>query len=60
MPVGGPPDSEKAHLVHLDGDDLDDAQRAALHAELEASIAEAEAGETEDLIRLLADLRQQV
>jgi hypothetical protein len=47
-------------LVLVDGDDLDDEQRAALHAELEASIAEADAGETEDFTRLLADLRHQL
>ncbi len=40
------------------GDDLDDEERAALHAELEASIAEADRGETEDFGTVLAELRQ--
>ena len=40
------------------GDDLDEEERAALHAELEASIAEADRGETEDFRSVLADLRQ--
>jgi hypothetical protein len=39
-------------------DDLDDADRAALHRELDASIAEADAGETEDFGKMLTELRQ--
>ena len=45
-------------IVAEDGDDLDDDERAALHAELEASIAEAEAGQTVDFAEVLAELRQ--
>ena len=39
------------------GDDLDDEERAALHRELEASMAEAEAGELVDFDAVLAELR---
>lgn len=42
--------------LDLDGDDLDEAERAELHREIEASIAEAEAGDTEDLAKVLARL----
>jgi hypothetical protein len=42
--------------VHLD-DDLDAEERAALHRELEASMAEAEAGELVDFDVVLAELR---
>jgi len=45
-------------IVADEGDDLDDENRAALHADLEASIAEADRGETEDFSRMLAELRQ--
>jgi hypothetical protein len=44
-------------IVADEGDDLDDEERAALHAELEASIAEADRGETEDFGRMLTELR---
>ncbi len=50
-------------LVPLDdvlakgGDYLDDEDRAALHAELEASIAEAKAGTLIDAEVVLAELR---
>ena len=40
------------------GDDLDEAERAILHGELDASIAEADAGETEDFAQLITELRQ--
>jgi hypothetical protein len=36
----------------------DEEDRAALHAELEASIAEADTGRTEDFAAVLAELRQ--
>jgi len=45
-------------IIAEEGDDLGDEERAALHAELEASIAEADRGETEDFGRMLAELRQ--
>ena len=41
-------------------DDRDSDDRAALHAELEASIAEAEAGQTESFSTVLAELRQRL
>jgi hypothetical protein len=47
-------------IVADDGDDLDDADRAALHRELDASIAEADAGETEDFAQVLTELRQRL
>jgi hypothetical protein len=43
-----------------DTDDLDDEDRAALHAELDASIAEADDGKTEDFRGVLDELRQRV
>ena len=54
------PDGAEVHVSVVDGDDLDDEERAALHRELEAAMAEAGAGETEDFSRLLAELRQQL
>jgi len=39
------------------GDDLDDEERAALHGELEASMAGANAGELVDFDVVLAELR---
>ncbi|MCL2723892.1 MAG: hypothetical protein FWD69_05585 [Polyangiaceae bacterium] len=59
------PDGEIVYLQPLDdvvvaddGDDLDDEERAALHRELDASMAEADAGETEDFATVLAELRR--
>ena len=57
------PEGEEVELVPLDevlargGDYLDDEERAALHRELEASIAEAEAGQVVDFDEVLAELR---
>ena len=57
------PEGEVVELVPLDeilahgGDYLDDEERAALRAELEASIAEAKAGELIDADVVLAELR---
>ena len=45
-------------IVPLGPDELDDEERAALHRELEASIAEAEAGQTEDFATVIAELRR--
>jgi hypothetical protein len=45
-------------IVAADGDDLNDEERAELHRELEASIAEADAGETEDFATVIAELRR--
>jgi len=57
------PEGKLVELVPLDevflggGDDLDDKERAALHRELEASMAEADAGELVDFDVVLAELR---
>jgi hypothetical protein len=57
------PEGEEVELVPVDevlargGDYLDDEERAALHRELEASIAEAEAGQLVDIDEVLAELR---
>jgi hypothetical protein len=57
------PEGEEIELVPLDDvlaagrDDLDDEERAALHAELEASVAEAKAGKLVDADVVLAELR---
>ena len=57
------PEGEEVELVPLDevlargGDYLDDEERAALHKELEASVAEAEAGHLIDADVVLAELR---
>ena len=46
--------------VVTEAEDRDDDDRAAPHAELEASLAEAEAGEIVDFSRALADLLQRL
>jgi hypothetical protein len=57
------PEGEVIELVPLDevlangGDYLDDEERAALHSELEASLAEAKAGQLIDGDEVLAELR---
>ena len=57
------PEGEVIELVPLDevlasgGDYLDDEERAALHRELEASLAEAKAGKLIDADEVLAELR---
>ncbi len=57
------PEGEVIELVPIDevlakgGDYLDDEERAALHRELEASIAEAQAGQLVDADVVLAELR---
>jgi hypothetical protein len=52
------PEGEVVYLHPVDGDEMDEEERAALHAELDASLAEADAGETEDFGRMMAELRQ--
>jgi predicted transcriptional regulator len=47
-------------IVVTEAEDRDADDRAALHAELEASLAEAEAGEVVDFAGALADLRQRL
>ena len=65
--VDEPTDRAEGELVYvqvMEGvvadarDDLDGEERAALHRELDASIAEADAGDTEDFAQVLAELRQ--
>jgi hypothetical protein len=59
------PEGEVVELVPIDevlargGDYLDNEERAALHRELEASIAEIEAGQLIDAEEVLAELRAQ-
>jgi hypothetical protein len=58
------PEGQVVYLQRIDGfdvidrDGLDDDDQAALHAELEASISEAESGHTEDFAQVLSELRQ--
>jgi hypothetical protein len=47
-------------LVAVLDDGLDDDERAHLHRDLEASIAEADQGYTEDFSKVLAELRQRL
>jgi hypothetical protein len=60
------PEGQVVYLQPIDGlvvteaEDRDDGDRAALHAELEASLAEAEAGEVVDFSTALAELRQRL
>lgn len=57
------PEGEVVELVPVDevlargGDHLDDEDRAALHRELEASVAEAKSGQLVDAEAVLAELR---
>ena len=60
------PEGEVVELVPVDevlangGDLLDDEERAALHRELELSMAEADAGETEDFGKVISELRSRL
>jgi hypothetical protein len=45
-------------VLERGGDFLDDDARAALHRELEASILEADGGQTEDFSKVMAELRR--
>ena len=57
------PEGKVVELVPVDevlasgGDNLNDAERAALHRELELSLAEADSGQTEDFGTLISELR---
>lgn len=59
------PEGQVVYLKPVEGlvseaiDERDAEDRAALHAELEASIAEADSGQTEDFSKVLAELRRQ-
>lgn len=46
-------------VVDDEGDDLDDEERAALHARLDAALASAGAGNTRHASEVLAKLRRQ-
>ena len=64
------PDGDIVYLQPVDGivsldddgrdDGRDDEERAQLHRELEVSLAEADAGHTEDFAKVLAELRQRL
>jgi hypothetical protein len=47
-------------VIATDGDDLDDAERAALHRSIDESIDDEEAGNVEDLSKIIAELRAQL
>ena len=51
------PDGAEVHVALVDGDDLDDEERAALHAAIEASEAELDAGQAVTEDELWARLR---
>ena len=52
------PEGTEVELVLPAADDMDDDERAALHAELEASIAEADAGQKVDFATMMSELRR--
>jgi hypothetical protein len=60
------PEGKEIELIALDdvlardGDDLDDAERAALHRALDESIEDEQAGNVESLSKIIADLRTQL
>ena len=54
------PEGEVLYLVPAGGDDLDDEERAALDAALEASFADAEAGRVYDGDEVMAELEQEL
>ena len=47
-------------VISTDGDELDDEERAALHRSIDESIEDEEAGNVEDLSKLIAELRAQL
>lgn len=49
-----------AFVLASGGDTLDDGERSMLHRELDASIAEVDAGQTEGFANVIADLRWRV
>ncbi len=60
------PEGQIIELVPLDdviathGDELDDAERNALHYSIDESIEDEEAGKVEDLSKIIAGLRAQL
>jgi hypothetical protein len=61
-PSGSPPlhAARAAASPTTDGDELDDAERTALHRSIDESIADEEAGNVEDLSKIIAGLRAQL
>jgi hypothetical protein len=51
------PDGAVVQLEVVDGDDLDDDERKALHRSIDESIADEHAGNLEDLAQIIAELR---
>ncbi len=51
------PEGAELQVVIIDGDDLDDAERAALHRCIDESIDDEKAGKLEDLSTILRELR---
>jgi hypothetical protein len=47
-------------IVPVDGDDMNDEERAALREELEASLEEADAGQSEDFGKMISELRSRL
>ena len=60
------PDGQVVELIPLDeaiateGDELDDAERRALHRSIDESIEDEQAGNVEDLSKIIAELRAQL
>ena len=60
------PEGQVIELIPLDeaiateGDDLDDAERAALHRSIDESIEDEEAGNVENLSKIIVELRAQL
>ncbi|MEJ7734197.1 MAG: hypothetical protein WKG00_34005 [Polyangiaceae bacterium] len=60
------PEGQIMELIPLDevvatgGDDLDDAERAALHRSIDESIEDEEAGDVGDLSKIIAELRAEL
>ncbi|MEI7892429.1 MAG: hypothetical protein WCI05_05030 [Myxococcales bacterium] len=57
------PEGEVVYLTPVDGiqgADFDADERSALHQELQAAIAEADAGQTDDFARVIAELQRQL
>jgi hypothetical protein len=60
------PEGQVIELIPLDevisteGDDLDDQERAALHRSIDESIEDEQAGNVEDLSKIIAELRAQL
>lgn len=51
------PDGTEVRMEPVDGDDLDDADRAALHRALDESLADEARGDVAPIAELIAELR---